>query len=288
MKQKDLDLISNILEKESPEVRDKVYKIVDKSGLDASDPLFLILVLTGQMRVFLETAPADLEKLLLEWKQHSEESLNELKKIILKIELTQEQKTNTIKEILQKVISDCSEQIKQVGSATTSAIANSNNETVNQAKLATLAAEKLKDSVVKLLEEVTANKNIVAEKMQPTITQIENSIEGMNTATQEISSSVDEIKQLRQQIKQLQNRTIFIKLGDWFWPLFILFTTLLIGFSAGAWLISVKYKEDPINILGRNLVNWNTDRILKCQRNQSPKCTLWINPPQERSQGKNK
>ena len=48
---------------ESPEVRAKVYEIINLSGLEPDDPMFLLLALTVQMRVFLETAPTELSKL---------------------------------------------------------------------------------------------------------------------------------------------------------------------------------------------------------------------------------
>ena len=47
------------------QMKDKVYEIINVSGLEADDPMFLILALTGQMRVFLEAAPAELSELLL-------------------------------------------------------------------------------------------------------------------------------------------------------------------------------------------------------------------------------
>ena len=119
MKKRDLDTINSCLATESPEIREKVIRIVENSGLNASDPLFLILALTGQMRVFLETAPEDLQKLLLEWKQQSSESLKQLQLAMLKVETTQQQQASAAKEVLEQVTSDYVANLKRVGSALT-------------------------------------------------------------------------------------------------------------------------------------------------------------------------
>jgi hypothetical protein len=119
---KALDLLDSCLATESPEVRAKIYKIIEMSDLDASDPLFLILALTGQMRVLLETAPADLEKLLSEWKQQSDQSLKELQQAIGQVKVTQQQQASAIRETLEQVTLNCVENLKRVGSATTSVI----------------------------------------------------------------------------------------------------------------------------------------------------------------------
>ena len=84
-------VLDAILSSESPEVRAKVYEIINVSGLEADDPMFLILALTGQMRVFLEAAPAELSMLLTEWKTHSARSLSEIIDAIERIKETQQQ-----------------------------------------------------------------------------------------------------------------------------------------------------------------------------------------------------
>lgn len=47
----------------------------------------------------------------------------------------------------------------------------------------------------------------------------------------------------------------------------------LVGFGSGGWVMSLKY-NDPLSGLGRDLVNWNTDRLLKCRSDDNPKCTM--------------
>ena len=286
MKKRDLDAINSCLATESPEIREKVIRIVENSGLDASDPLFLILALTGQMRVFLETAPEDLQKLLLEWKQQSSESLKQLQLAMLKVETTQQQQASAAKELLEQVTSDYVANLKRVGSATTSAIANSNNETVNQAQRATVGAEKLKDSVMALRSDVQEDKEILIEGMKLLMKRVDNSTGGINTATEQINRAINDAKHLRNDIQRLQTTTEWIRFGDWFLPLFMLLIMFTFGFGGGIWLMRFMYIDNPANPLGRNLVDWNIDRILKCQKDKNPKCTIWIVPPSERPKNK--
>ena len=286
MKKRDLDTIHSCLASESPEIREKVIRIVENSGLDASDPLFLILALTGQMRVFLETAPEDLQKLLFEWKQQSSESLKQLQLAMLKVETTQQQQASAAKKVLEQVTSDYVANLKRVGSATTSAIANSNNETVNQAQRATVGAEKLKDSVMALRSDVQEDKEILIEGMKLLMERVNDSAGGINTATEQINRAINDAKHLRNDIHRLQKTTEWIRFGDWFWPLFMLFVMLTVGFGSGVWLTRFMYNDNPSNVLGRNLADWNLSRILKCQKDKNPKCTIWIVPPPERRENK--
>lgn len=70
--------LDDYLSLESPQMRSRVYEIIHLSGLEPDDPMFLVLALTGQMRVFLEAAPEKLGQLLAEWKQQNASSLSEI------------------------------------------------------------------------------------------------------------------------------------------------------------------------------------------------------------------
>jgi len=78
LNQKAKEVLDICLAAESPEILAKVYEILEISELDSSDPMFLVLALTGQMRVLLEAAPADLSKLLNNWKETSATSLQSI------------------------------------------------------------------------------------------------------------------------------------------------------------------------------------------------------------------
>ena len=141
---KALEVLDVCLAAKSPLVKAKVYEIIEISELDASDPIFLVLALTGQMRVLLEAAPADLSKLLNNWKEASATSLQTIQQAIELVKSTQQQQADTIRQTLEIVAKDYVEDIKEAGMATTSAIAGANSETITQAQLATQRAIELK------------------------------------------------------------------------------------------------------------------------------------------------
>jgi hypothetical protein len=126
------EVLDFCLASESPTVRSKVYEIVNSSGLEPSDPLFLVLVLTGQMRVLLEAAPEQLNQLLINWKQESASSLAEIMSAVSLIKQTQQEQADVIKGELLNVSQQCVSDIKRAGMATTSAIADANSETWSQ------------------------------------------------------------------------------------------------------------------------------------------------------------
>lgn len=152
------EVLDACLSAESPEVRAKVYELVDVSGLEPNDPMFLILALTGQMRVLLEAAPADLSKLLNDWQETSASSLQEIQQAITQVRTTQQQQANTIKKTLETVANGYVEGIKEAGMAATGAIASANSETLAQVQLATRRAIELKDEVVSLRTSVEADR----------------------------------------------------------------------------------------------------------------------------------
>ena len=133
---------------------------------------------------------------------------------------------------------------------------------------------------------VKEDKEILIEGMKLLMERVDNSTGGINTATEQINRAINDAKHLRNDIQRLQTTTEWIRFGDWFWPLFMLFVMLIVGFGSGVWLTRFMYNDNPKNVLGRNLVNWNLDRILKCQRDENPKCTLWRVPPSERPKNK--
>lgn len=50
--------------------------------------MFLVLALTGQMRVLLEAAPAELSQLLTNWKETSTKSLQQIQQAITLVKST--------------------------------------------------------------------------------------------------------------------------------------------------------------------------------------------------------
>lgn len=189
LSQKALEVLDECLSGESPEVRAKVYEIILVSGLDASDPMFLVLALTGQMRVLLEAAPIELSKLLNDWQEQSASSLQSIKQAITQVKSTQQQQADTIRETLETVTNNCVEDIKQAGMATTSAIAEANSETLAQASKTATAAADLTNATVALRDEVLVDRRKNEKVLQDILQQVLN-------AKTELNQAVDRTKGL--------------------------------------------------------------------------------------------
>ncbi|MBW4635418.1 MAG: hypothetical protein KME30_27050 [Iphinoe sp. HA4291-MV1] len=275
LKGKALEVLDICLSGESPEVKAKVYQIIEVSQLEPNDPMFLVLALTGQMRVLLETAPAELSKLLKDWKEQSERNLQAIEERITQITGAQEQQASLIRETLEQVTSGYVEGMKKVGMATTSAISAANNETLEQAQLAVLQAGQLKEEVIALRNSLEQERKASEKRQKVLLEQVEEPIKSLNTATKQINIASAEIS-------RLQKNTIGLKFASWFSPLSAIAVTALASFACGLWVMLLKY-NDSSNVLGRNLVQWNLERILKCQDDKNPKCTIWIvTPPEKR------
>jgi hypothetical protein len=194
------------LSAESPEVRAKVYEIIDLSGLDPSDPMFLILALTGQMRVLLEAAPADLSKLLNEWKEQSIRSLQEIYRAIEQVEATRQQEAETLRLNLERVGSACVEDILKAGMAATSAIAQANEEVLNQSRETLREAIQLKDELIALRASVeqdrAKNENVLKThwgRVGETTTKLDTSVQQLgafHTAIEKIQRGMSGKKRL--------------------------------------------------------------------------------------------
>ena len=160
------------------------------------------------------------------------------------------------------------------GMATTSAIAEANSETLAQAQLATQRALELKEEVVSLRTSVESDRHTNEDVLKVLLQRI-------GQTTKEMETAIGQINGASTAIRRLQQNTTWIKFTEWFSPLAALVIVLLIGAGGSWWAMSLKY-NDSLSVLGRDLVNWNADRILKCKDDSNPKCTIWIVPPEQR------
>jgi len=267
-------LLDSCLSAESPESKAKIYEIIALSGLDATDPMFLVLALTGQLRVLLETAPADLSQLLADWKLQLIESIQEIKKTTRSLELTQQSQAEIVRGNLEQVTEGYAEKIKRVGMATVSAISEANNETLKQASLAVLNTTQMNAEVVKLTESVEQSRMENAQAIRSLLERVNSPIQTLQTVTREVN-------QANSQIQTLQDNAMLITGLQWFSPLLALALAGVCGLWSGVWLMGSKIDE-PTEEFGRNIVLWNTELIRDCRLDVKPKCTLWISQPPEK------
>ena len=267
-------LLDSCLSAESPESKAKIYEIIAISGLDATDPMFLVLALTGQLRVLLETAPADLSKLLTEWKEQSVKSMQKIEFVMSSLSEQHQLQTDVIRDNLEQVTEDYAEKIKRVGMATVSAISEANNETLKQASVAVINTTQMNAEVVKLKESVEQSRMENAQAIRSLLERVNSPIQTLQTVTREVS-------QASSQIQTLQDNAMLITALRWLSPLLALALVGVCGVWSGVWLMSSKIDE-PTEEFGRNLVLWNTELLRDCRLDEKPKCTLWISQPPEK------
>jgi hypothetical protein len=265
------EVLDFCLSNESPELKGKVYEIIGRSGLDPSDPMFLVLALTGQMRVFLEAAPLELNLLLEKWKNQSASSLSEITEAIAKLKQAQQEQAEAIRENMEAVSSKYVTEIKKAGMATTSAIAEANGETLERVGQTKRQSEQL-------LEKLTALQININADGQQSIKSKQAFVEWVSKTTRELNEIRQKLDSSHSAIERLQLNTFWLKWAEWFSPLLALTIVGGAGLLAGGWLTYQKYNSS-VDELGRDIMSWNLDRLVKCQDDQNPKCTFWIVPP---------
>lgn len=268
------EILDFCLSNEPPELKAKVYEIIGRSGLDPSDPMFLVLALTGQMRVFLEAAPLELNLLLENWKNQSASSLSEIATSISLMKQTSTEQAEVIRENMEAVSSRYVSDIKEVGMATTSAIAEANSETLNRVGQTKQQSEQLLEKLTALGLNLEANEQRSDKSKQAFVDWVGRTTKELNQIALELNSS-------RSAIERLQQKTGWLKWADWFSPLLALTIVGGAGFLIGGWLTYQKY-NGYVEELGRDLMSWNLDRYVKCLDDRNPKCTFWIVPPEQR------
>ena len=90
-----------------------------------------------------------------------------------------------------------------------------------------------------------------------------------------------QIDSSHERIQRLTINSIWVRLTDWFSPIVVLF------FWGGIFLaIGMRFSEylypRSVKLSGRELMEWNLARLIKCQKDNNPKCTFWIVPPEQR------
>lgn len=236
------------LSAESPEVRAKVYQIIDVSGLDPSDPMFLILALTGQMRVLLEAARADLSKLLNDWKEQSIRSLQLLQQALEQVSATRQQEAETLRLNLERVGNSCVEDIKKAGMAATSAIAQANEEVLNQSRETLREAIQLKDSLIALRASVESDRKTNENVLKGLLGRVGQTTTKLDTSIQLLGAS-------HTAIEKIQLRMSFLKEAEWFSPLTALGIAAVVGAMLWAWGMHVYWgsSEKYLPVIKQNL-----------------------------------
>ena len=265
------EVIDFCMANESPELKAKVFEIISRSALEPNDPMFMALLLTGQMRVLIEAAPADLNRLLSEWKEESASSLSEISSVVSEVKKTQVEQAEAIKENMEAVSNKCVSDIEEAGMGTVGTIADASSETLEQLQENKKQIEELSNTTKTIQAEAKADREKNVENMNALIGWVNKTSNEFKLTNQQTIDSYSELK-------KLQQKTFWFKSISWYFPLMALFIMGGFGFLAGSWFTVQKYSTFEEQY-GRNIFNWNKDRLIKCQNDDNPKCTFWIVPP---------
>lgn len=265
------EVLDYCMASESPELRAKVWEIVSLSGLESNDPMFLTLLLTGQMRVLLEAAPEKLNRLLSEWKQESASSLSEISSAVSLVKKTQIEQADAIKENIEAVSNKCVSDIKDAGMSTVGAIADASSENFERLQHNLKQIEQLESKVAQLDAKFTNRQHSSTKEMNAFIEWASNITKRQETVNQQVNRSVSEIG-------KIQRNKVWLKIAEGFWsiPALVAFGSILV--VSTWWVASTRYNH-PHNVFGRDVVDWNVERINNCRETKNPKCTVWIVPP---------
>lgn len=217
------EVLELCLASETPQMRSKVYEIIEKSGLDSSDPMFLVLALTGQMRVFLEAAPVELQRLLIDWKKQNAESLAEIHHAAAQTKENYNDQIEAIKQSLKSVSTESVSDIKEAGMATASAIAEANSETLDRIQHLKGETEILKEDIQSLHSSVEADRQKNSESIIVVAGQFKQITQELQQANTQLKNSIFEAK-------KFQQRLSWARRAEWFTPLFAL---LIVGIGGG-------------------------------------------------------
>lgn len=265
------EVIDFCMANEPDDLKAKVFEIISRSELEPNDPMFMTLLLTGQIRVFLEAAPLELGQLLSEWKQQNANSLSEITTAIERVNKMQQEQAEVIRENMETVSSVCVADIKEAGMATVGAIAQANSENFERAAKIEKQNEELKKEIIALHAQVKAERQQNTESIKTVTDWVEKTTTRQETVNQQISRSISEVG-------KIQQNKVWLRIADGFYCFPVLVIGIWIIMGGTWWAASRKYNR-PIHVFGRNLVTWNVDRFDHCFETENPKCTVWIVPP---------
>lgn len=265
------EALERYLSLESPSMRSKVYEIIHLSGIEPDDPMFLVLALTGQMRVFLESAPLELNRLLSEWKIESSSSLSSISNAVSKVKKTQIEQASAIEEKIEAVSNKCVSDIKEAGMGTVGAIADANCETLDRVQQTKKQVEDLSTKLAQLNAKFDEREHLSTKEMNASLEWASKITQRQETVNQQLERSVSGIG-------KIQRNKVWLRIADGFWsiPALVAFGLILVG---GTWWVASTRYNHPHNVFGRDVVDWNVERINNCRETKNPKCTVWIVPP---------
>jgi len=191
------EILEFCLSKESPEIRAKIYEVISLSGVQPNDPMFLVLALTGQIRVLLEIAPVELRELLGVWKAQVSESMKDLHEAIALVQEAQKLQIENIKQSVGEINSKNVDDICILHKSLVSEILSTNTEVENSVRESsqeiTNAIEQLNNLNTKLQSERSTNIKV----MKALIEGVGRTTKDLELASSQIDNSIAVFNKLK-------------------------------------------------------------------------------------------
>ena len=241
------EVLDYCLRDESIEMKTRVYEILSLSQIKANDPMFLVLALTGQIRVFLEIAPVELKQLLDEWKSHSCESMTELLKVISQLKISQEKYKDSISEAVEEINSKGINSIKAINKSLVAEVLSTNTDIG-------LENKKLVEELTRLHAQVNSDRKNNIKIMESLIEGIGKTYEDLDRINAEIQSSISSLEKTR-----------VYRSKKWFITVAAIFSTFLIIFGSSISFTILTLKKNEQSSSTKH--NWNQSIAVQAVHN---------------------
>ena len=200
------EILEFCLSKESPEIRAKIYEVISLSGVQPSDPMFLVLALTGQIRVLLEIAPVELRELLRVWKAQVSESMKDLYQAISLVKEAQEQQIKNIKQTVGEINSKNVDDICTLHKSLLGEILLANTEVENSVRESVQEITNAIGQLNKLNAKLQSERSTNIKVMKALIEGVAKTTNDLELANSQIDNSIAVLNQLK--LSKLWNKWV--------------------------------------------------------------------------------
>lgn len=207
-KNKAEEILDLCLSKESPEMKAKVYEVISKSGIQPNDPMFLVLALTGQIRVLLEVAPSELRELLKVWQVTLSHSMKELHEAIALLKEAQELQVENIKQSIEEINSQNANNIRTMHQALVGEILSTNSDIEDSVRVSVEKIDSAKQQLTEVNVKLQSERNTNIQVMKSLIEGLTKTTEDLELANDRINNSVSTLDRLK--LSKIFNRWVIL------------------------------------------------------------------------------
>ena len=225
------EVLDLCLHNESEEMKIKVYEILSLSDIRVNDPMFLVLALTGQIRVLLEIAPAELKQLLNEWKFQISENMTELIEIISQLKISQSEQREVIQKSIEETNLKGINSIKAINKSLVAEVLSANTEIV-------LEAKKLIEELTELHARIQSDRKDNIKIMESLIQGIGKTYHDLELMNLEIQSSISNLRL----VKTYTSR-------KWLTSIMLVITALLVFGSFVSFILLARQKSNKSSFI---------------------------------------